>query len=64
MDEQYLILTNLVKQMREIAVPAGKNHPSWDAIYEIEAFLAGRPTVLNCTLEVYTKMAKRRLGYL
>lgn len=64
MDEQQVILTSLVKQMREIAVPAGKNHCFWDVIYDMEAFLAGRPTILEVDMETYIFMAKRRLGYL
>lgn len=47
--EQKERLQFLAMEMRKVAQPVGPMHGWWDDIIDIEAFLAGRKTMLNKT---------------
>lgn len=51
-DEQKLRhLSLLVFRLRQIAAPVGPMHSFWDVILDIEAFMKGRPTIVQKTAE-------------
>lgn len=39
-------LTEAVKRLREVAEPVGSQHAFWEIIFDAEAALLGRPTLL------------------
>ena len=41
-----LLLERAIKRWRAEAVPAGPQHSLWDCIFDAEAALEGRPTLL------------------
>jgi hypothetical protein len=49
-------LPNLIAKMREIAASVGPLHAWWDIIFDVEAFLAGRPTILKKSGAEYAEM--------
>lgn len=52
----------VLRRMREIAVTQGPQHSFWDAIFDIEAFLAGRPTIIQHTAKEWLELAAEYLG--
>lgn len=57
-DEQRRELERLVKRMRSHAAKFGPLHGWWDTIFDIEAFLQGRPTLLKGTAEEWLAAAR------
>jgi hypothetical protein len=50
-------LRELKNKMRESASIAGSLHAWWDLIFDIEAFLEGRPTLLIHTVDEWLSIA-------
>ena len=41
--------------MRKVAAPVGPMHGWWDVIFDVEAFLQGKPVILEKTTEEWIK---------
>lgn len=51
-----------VRRMRERASKAGPMHSWWDVIFDIEAFLAGKPTLLQKSAREWVEYAAELTG--
>jgi hypothetical protein len=60
-EQQHTRLTELSAQLRQIAEPNGSMHGFWDLILDIEAILAGKPTLLTMTPEEWIAYAEECL---
>ena len=61
-EEQRAKLQTLVRDMRNIAAKVGSMHGWWDGISDIEAFLAGKPTIVTMTPDEWIAYAEKNLA--
>jgi len=52
-------ITDLINCMRKVAAKVGSMHSWWDIIFDMEAFLEGRRTVLSFTAKGWIEYAQR-----
>jgi hypothetical protein len=54
-------LRRLVNELRQRAQAVGPLHAYWDIIFDIEAFLDGRPTIISKSAEEWVEYVKQML---
>lgn len=59
--EQAARLRELVAEMRKVAAPVGSLHSFWDVMWDMEAFLEGRPTIIRQSADEWIKYAEQCL---
>jgi len=61
-EEQRAELTRLVAELRKVAQPVGPIHSWWDLIFDVEAVLKGRRSILTQTPEKWIADCRTYLG--
>lgn len=59
--QQYKRLIELAHRLRRVATPKGAQHAFWDVIFDIEAFVNGRLTILEKTADEWIEFAEQCL---
>ena len=60
-EQQHLRLLALQHALKKRAVPVGSLHSLWDIIFDIQAFMEGKPTILKKTAEEWISYAEKLL---